>query len=348
MRLDWHSIRIDLKEPLRISRATMSTRDAVWVTVSEGDIRGRGEVVTSPRLGITLETIDHALRRAAQWLAAERDPRHLRVRLPELRAELRDALPVVAAVDAAVHEFLAIRAGQPLDAYLGMPHWDSVPTAYTLGIVPVDIAARHARDLVSAGFTVLKLKLGSADPAEDTARVRAVRAAAPNARLLLDPNGAWDVETAVTVLCDLADAGISAVEQPVPAGRLDALDAVASAVPMPVIADEDAGTVEQLAALPALVAGINIKLAECGGLHAAAAMIDWARTARVDVMLGCQASTSLSIAPAAHLSGAARWVDLDGHLLIADDPWRGLSGSDGVLRRPPGLGLGIEPHGAVT
>ncbi|WP_054814631.1 enolase C-terminal domain-like protein [Nocardia arizonensis] len=342
MKLDWHSIRIELREPLRISRATMSTRDAVWVTFTDADTLGRGEVVTSPRLGITLDAIDRALRQVADWVATERDPRELRVRLPELRALLPDALPVVAAVDVALHDFLAIRAGQPLDAYLGMPQWDSAPTAYTLGIVPVENAVRGARELTAAGFTVLKLKLGSTTPDDDIARVRAVRAAAPDARLILDPNGAWDAETAVRVLTDLADARIAAVEQPVPAGELAALDAVAAAIPMPVIADEDAGTVEQLELLPPSVAGINIKLAECGGLHAAVAMIEWARTARMDVMLGCQASTSASIAPAAHLSGAARWIDLDGHLLIADDPWRGLAGSDGILRRPAGLGSGIE------
>src|SRR5690606_7431208 len=120
----------------------------------------------------------------------------------------------------------------------------------------------------------------------------------------------------------------------------------ATAVTVPVVADEDAASVEDLAALPAAVAGINIKLAECGGLHAAATMIGWARHAGVGVMLGCQASTSLGIAPAAHLSGTARWVDLDGHLLIADDPWLGLAGARGVLRRPAGAGIGLTHRDA--
>lgn len=347
MKLDRHRVRIDLRAPLRISRATMSTREAVWVTLSDGDATGRGEVVTSPRLGLTVDTIDQALHRATDWIGGESDASDLRARLPELRALLPHALPVVAAVDAALHDLLAIRAGQPLDAYLGMPHWDSTPTAYTLGITDVEIAARQARALAAAGFAVLKLKLGSPDPAEDIARVRAVRAAAPEVDLLLDPNGAWDADTAVRVLTELADTRVGAVEQPVPPGHLDALDAVAVAVAIPVIADEDAGTIEQLAQLPASIGGINIKLAECGGLHAASAMIEWARGSGVDVMLGCQVSTSLSIAPAAHLAGAARWVDLDGHLLITEDPWCGLGGSDGMLRRPAGLGLGVERSGAA-
>lgn len=124
MRLDWHSVRIELREPLRISRATMSSRDAVCVTLTDRSTRGRGEVVTSPRLGIIVESIDRALRRAAAWLDTERDPRRLRARLPELRAELPDALPVVAAVDAAVHDYLAIRARQPLAGPVPPQAWD--------------------------------------------------------------------------------------------------------------------------------------------------------------------------------------------------------------------------------
>lgn len=347
MRLDWHSTRIELSEPLRISRATIAARDAVWVSLTHRRTQGWGEVVTSPRLGITLDSVDSALRRAAEWIATETDPQRLRGRLPELRAALPSALPVVAAVDAALHDCLAVRAGQSLYSYLGMPEWDRMPTAYTLGILPVDTAVSAARDLAAAGFTVLKLKLGSPDTAEDIARVRAVHDAVPGAALILDPNGAWDADTAVGVITELAGCHVVAVEQPVPAGQLDALEAVATAVSVPVIADEDAASVEDLVSLPAAVAGINIKLAECGGLHAAATMIGWARHAGVDVMLGCQASTSLGIAPAAHLSGAARWVDLDGHLLIADDPWRGLAGADGVLRRPAGAGVGVRRCGAA-
>ncbi len=347
MRLEWTTTRIELTEPLRISRATMAERDAVCVTLSHDGVSGRGEVVTSPRLGITGATIGRALAGTAEWVARASDPDALRAALPVLRRRLADALPVAAAVDIAVHDHLAIRDGQPLCSYLGMPPWDSVPTAYTLGIGPPLATARSAARLITAGFSVLKLKLGERDPAADIARVRAVRAAAPTATLILDPNGAWDTGTAVRILTELADLEIAAVEQPVPAGRPEQLDAVARAVPMPVIADEDAGSVEQLAALPPTVAGINIKLAECGGLDAAALMIDWARRSGVDVMLGCQVSTSLGIAPAAHLSGAARWVDLDGHLLIAADPWCGLGDFDGRLRRPAGPGLGIRRREAA-
>ncbi|MEU1431700.1 enolase C-terminal domain-like protein [Nocardia sp. NPDC005746] len=345
MRLDSRVSRLRLAEPLRISRAAMSERDAVWVRLSHNGIHGSGEVVTSPRLGLDVPAIERALAVAVEWMGDDPHPGRLSKRLPELRIRLRNALPVAAAVDSAVHDWLAVAAGVPLCELLGMPAWDRVPTAYTIGIVPAPDAGRTAARLVRAGFTTIKVKLGAADPADDIARVAAIRAAAPAAALLLDPNGAWDTDTAVAVLGRLAEFGIAAVEQPVPAGAPDELALVAKSVPIPVIADEDAGTRADLDALPGGIGGINIKLAECGGLDAALSMIDWAGRRGVAVMLGCQASTSLSIAAAAHLSGAARWVDLDGHLLITGDPWQGLGGADGLLLRPAGPGLGVQPGG---
>ncbi|GAB4586486.1 enolase C-terminal domain-like protein [Nocardia sp. IFM 10818] len=345
MKLDWTTTGLTLREPLRISRAAMSERDAVTVRLSHNGIAGYGEVVTSPRLGLTVERIGYGLAEAAAWLGESDDPASLLSRLPELRARLHAALPVACAVDGAVHDLAATTAGLALDEFLGAPHWDAVPTAYTIGLVTRDAATAAATRLTAAGFTTLKLKLGAPDPADDIARVRAVRAAAPRARLLLDPNGAWDAPTAVAMLSKLAEFDIAAVEQPTAPGRLDELAAVADAVAIPVIADEDAGTIEDLRALPDAVAGINIKLAECGGLNAALTMIDEATRTGRDIMLGCQASTSLSIAAAAHLTGFARWVDLDGHLLIADDPWQGLRGEAGVLHRPGGTGLGVRRAG---
>lgn len=345
MKLEHRVTRLTLAEPLRISRAALSERDTVWVTLSHEGMHGRGEVVTSDRLGLDVPAIERALAEAAAFLSADADPGELRKRLPELRIRLRHALPVVAAIDSAVHDWLAIEAGFALYELLGAPAWDRVPTAYTIGIVAPPHAARAAKRLVHAGFTTLKVKLGAAEPEDDIARVAAIRTAAPAVELLLDPNGAWDADIAVAMLTRLAEYRIAAVEQPIPAGHPDRLAAVAEAVPIPVIADEDAGTRADLDALATGIGGINIKLAECGGLDAALSMIEWARCSDVAVMLGCQASTSLSIAAAAHLSGMARWIDLDGHLLITDDPWHGLGGVDGVLRRPADPGLGIRYRG---
>ncbi|MBF5001846.1 dipeptide epimerase [Nocardia sp. BSTN01] len=340
MKVTWTDTTLELLRPLRISRASMSQRAAVWVTLAADGHVGHGEVVASPRLGLDLTAIDTALRGVGERITGCADPEQVRALLPLLRAEF--ALPVVAALDSAAHDLLARRAGMSLGDYLGVPQWDSVPTAYTIGLMSPADAESIAHRMTQAGFTVLKIKAGTGDPAEDIARVRAIRAAAPTAELLLDPNGAWDTPTAVAVLDELADQRIAAVEQPVPAGDPGQLAVVSRQVPMPVIADEDAGSLADLNRLPDDIGGINIKLAECGGLDGARAMLDWAQTRGVGVLVGCQVCSSLGIAAAAVLAGAARWVDLDGHLLLAEDPWEGVGGGDGWLRRPTGPGLGVR------
>ncbi|MGH3753643.1 MAG: enolase C-terminal domain-like protein [Pseudonocardiaceae bacterium] len=341
MILDWAAEELVLTEPLRTSQATMAGRAAVCVRLSHQGVDGFGEVVTSVRQGLDVAGIDRRLRELVPWVRRFDDPAELLATLPQLRARLADALAVAAAVDAAVHDLIATRDGVAVYELLAAPQWPAIPTAYTIGIVEPLAAARVAADLVAAGFSVIKVKLGAADSAEDIARVSAVRAAAPDVRLLVDPNGAWSAGLAVEVLGALARCDIDAVEQPVAAGNPQDLVHVSQRTGLPVIADEDAATLADVCALPAGVAGINIKLAECGGLAAALELVAAAGAAGMDVMLGCLVASSLGIAPAAHLSGLARWVDLDGHLLLAEDPWEGLGGRDGVLRCPDRCGLGV-------
>ncbi|WP_037710582.1 enolase C-terminal domain-like protein, partial [Streptomyces griseus] len=224
----------------------------------------------------------------------------------------------------------------------------ATPTARTLGIAPPARAAAEATRLAAAGFTVLKVKAGSPDPADDLARVAAVRDAAPGAELLLDPNGAWTEALSHSLLPRFAALGVTAVEQPVPPGRPDALARVAAASPVPVIADEDAVTVEDALALAGRVHGVNVKLAKCGGVRAALRVHAALRGSGTDLMLGCLTASSLGLAPAVHLADRARWTDLDGHLLLADDPWTGIGGTDGTVRPADRPGLGVRPRtGAI-
>jgi L-alanine-DL-glutamate epimerase-like enolase superfamily enzyme len=333
MNLTWRAYPLTLREPLRISRSTMRSRDAVQLRLSHDGLTGHGEAVTSVYFGLDASAIQTACAELRDRVAGYPDPEALLTDLPPA------APGVLAALDAATHDLVAVRAGRSVHRLLGTPALQRVATAYTIGLTPPADAAAAARRLTALGFGVLKVKAGDG---HDTARIAAVRAAAPAARLLLDPNGAWTPTQTVRLLDATAACDIAAVEQPIPPGTPDLLAWISARTPVPVIADEDAATTHDVHRLAGAVAGVNVKLAKCGGVRAALALIEAAARHGMDVMLGCLVASTLGIAPAVHLTGLARWVDLDGHLLLADDPWTGIGGHDGTLRLPAGPGLGVR------
>lgn len=337
MKVSWEVYGLELDTPLRISRSVMSRRDAVRVVVEHNGHRGHGEVVTSTYYRLDVEAITSWLDRLLPVLVGSPSDA-----LDALHAEGGVPSGVRAAVDAALHDLLALGRGAPVHALTGFEAWQDVPTAYTIGITTPEDAAARAGALAGRGFSVLKVKAG-ADPDRDVAAVVAVRAAAPDARLVLDPNGGWSPGETVRVVDRLSAAGVvlDAVEQPIPPGDPSALAWVRSRCPAPLIADEDAATVADVRKLAGAVDGVNIKLAKCGGLRPALEIVSAARDGGLDVMLGCLVASSLGIAPAVHLAGHARWVDLDGHLLLAHDPWAGIGGEDGTLRLSGAPGLGV-------
>jgi L-alanine-DL-glutamate epimerase-like enolase superfamily enzyme len=215
-------------------------------------------------------------------------------------------------------------------------------TARTIGITTPLHAAAEARRLTASGFRILKVKAGTADPEDDVERVRVIRDAAPRARLLLDPNGAWTAAQADALLPRFADLGVEAVEQPLAPGDPDALGALAERSPLPVIADEDAVGLDDARRLAGRVHGVNVKLAKCGGVYAALRIAEAIEGSGTALMLGCLTASTLGLAPAVHLADRARWADLDGHLLLAHDPWTGIGGTDGVVRASDAPGLGVR------
>lgn len=337
MKLSWEVYGLELDTPLRISRSVMARRDAVRIVLEHNGLCGHGEVVTSTFYRLDVSAITSWLSRLRPVLAGSPSDA-----LDALHAESGVPSGVRAAVDAALHDLLALSADVPVHALTGTQVWQDVPTAYTIGITTPSDAAAQAAGLAGRGFSVLKVKVG-ADPDRDVAAAVAIRAAAPDARLVLDPNGGWTPDSTVRVVERLSAHGVvlDAVEQPIPPGSPDALAWVRSRCPAPLIADEDATTVADVRQLAGVVDGVNIKLAKCGGLRPALEIVSAAREGGLEVMLGCLVASSLGIAPAVHLAGHARWVDLDGHLLLAHDPWAGIGGEDGTLRLSGAPGLGV-------
>ncbi|WP_331766431.1 enolase C-terminal domain-like protein [Embleya sp. NBC_00896] len=346
MRLTWHTTTLELAEPLRISRSVTTTRDAVRVTVEHAGIRGYGEAVARTYLDLPTPRIIRAPAAARPWIERHPDPETASTATAEDSTAPAHLPPgVFAAIEAALLDLVGKRAGEPVHRLLGTAHTPAAATARTIGIVDAAHAATSAAHLCASGFTVVKIKAGSPDPALDLdlARVAAVHAAAPHATLLLDPNGAWTERQALDLLPSFAALGVEAVEQPVAPGRPNVLARIAERSPIPVIADEDAVSYHDALRLAGHVHGVNIKLAKCGGVRAALRIVEALRGSGTDIMLGCLTADSLGIAPAVHLVDRARWVDLDGHLLLAHDPWTGIGGTDGVVRASAHSGLGVRP-----
>ncbi|MFD5871179.1 enolase C-terminal domain-like protein [Streptomyces sp. NPDC060322] len=345
MRLTQHTVRLVLAEPLRISRSVLTARDAVVLSVEHEGLTGHGEAVSSVFHKLDTPTLQRLAVRAGERLTRFTGPETAlhALRVGELTAPGTPAA-MTAAVEAALLDLVGKRTATAVHRFLGSPVAPRTATARTISLISPGRAAAQARELAEAGFSVIKIKAGAPDHDEDLDRVRAVRAAAPAARLLLDPNGAWSAGQARTLLPLFAELGVEAVEQPLAPGDPEALARLAARSPLPVIADEDAVTSEDARRLAGRVHGINVKLAKCGGVHAAlriAALIEGSGT---DLMLGCLTASTLGIAPAVHIADRARWTDLDGHLLLAHDPWTGIGGGDGLVAATGRPGLGVRPR----
>ena len=243
------------------------------------------------------------------------------------------------AVDSALHDLVGKVAGQPVHQLLGLST-DIPPTDFTLGLDEPAVVAERARR--AGAFPALKIKVGG--PA-DLATLEAVRSVYAKP-IRVDANTGWTPETARTLLPALVDLGVELVEQPFPAGRLDWLADLQQVSSLPIVADESCVTIEDLDALVGVTAGVNVKLAKCGGPGAAAGMLARAHELGFKTFLGCMEETSIAIAASAAVASLADWVDLDGNLLLADEPFGGLElGEDHRWRLTdaPGLGVARRP-----
>ena len=284
-----------------------------------GLVRGLGECTPYPRYGETPEAALAAITAMQGALAAGLD-----------RAGLQTAMPPGAArnaLDCALLDLEAKAAGRRVWELLGRTAPRPLTTAYTISLgTPEAMAQAAAR---AAERPLLKVKLGGDG---DGARIRAVRAAAPDAELIVDANEAWRDETLESHLAACAEAGVTLVEQPLPADQ----DALLGRIrrPIAVCADESVHARDGLAALRDRYDAVNIKLDKTGGLTEALALADTAQALGFDLMVGCMVATSLAMAPALVVAQQARVVDLDGPLLLARDRDGGLR-YDGSTVYPP-------------
>jgi L-Ala-D/L-Glu epimerase len=302
-----------------ISRGAKTQAVTVVAEVSRGGHTGRGECVPYPRYGETPQVTLAALLSMQAPLSRGLDRQTLQAAMPAGAA--RNAL------DCALLDLEAKTAGQRVWNLLGRPAPRACITAYTISLAaPEAMAAATAR---AAHRPLLKIKLGGDG---DGARIAAVRRAAPESELIVDANEAWTIHNLEQNLAECAEVGVTLVEQPLPAGQDEALARIRT--PLAICADESVHDRKSLDGLRERYDAVNIKLDKTGGCTEALAMADAAHALGFEIMIGCMVATSLAMAPAMLLAPAARYVDLDGPLLLAHDRKGGLR-YDGSLVYPP-------------
>jgi L-Ala-D/L-Glu epimerase len=322
-------VTLRLAETFTISRGSEDEANVVHVEVRHGDVSGFGEAAPIERYGesaasakawldsITLGDDPFALDRIWDWL-------------PPDEHAARSAL------DSALYDLQGKLTGLPVHRLLGLRR-NGPPTSWTIWLGDPDDMARRTEKVASRGFKRLKLKLGGGDGL-DVDRVRAVQSIT-DLPLQCDANEAWSLDEALEIIPQL---DLEYCEQPLVAGDPGGPE-LKRRSPIPIYVDEDCHTLEDVAACAERAHGINIKLAKSGGIREAVRMVAAARALGLGVMLGCMVESGLGIAAGAHIASLMDHVDLDGNLLLADDPAPGVEFVDGVQLPSARPGLGVTP-----
>jgi L-alanine-DL-glutamate epimerase-like enolase superfamily enzyme len=330
-------VTLRLAETFVISRGAEDEAEVVHVELRHDGVGGYGEAAPVDRYDESAASALAYLEASADLLGD--DP----FALDEVFARLSPGEQAAkAALDAALHDLCGRLAGLPVWRLLGLRR-TGPPTSWTIWLGDPDDMARRA-ERVEGRFRRLKLKLGGRDSL-DVERVRAVRGVT-GVPLQVDVNEYWSLDEALDSLPRLAELGVEYCEQPLPAGDPDGPELKARS-PLPIYVDEDCHTLADVAACAERAHGINIKLAKSGGIREAIRMTHAARALGLGVMLGCMVESGLGIAAGAQIASLCDHVDLDGNLLLAEDPWPGIDLVDGVQRPSEAPGLGVAPRGAV-
>jgi L-alanine-DL-glutamate epimerase-like enolase superfamily enzyme len=338
-------LRLPLRDPFVIARAEHGAGRSITTLVVELEddrfpgLTGLGEGYPDRYYGETPETMAAVMPILVQAAGVvEPSPAGVAKASEAISAAIRFNGAAKCAIDTAVHDLVGKITGQPVHRLLGLD--DRIPpTDFTLGLDAPEVVAERARR--AAHFPALKIKVGG--PA-DVETLRAVRAVY-DGPIRVDANTGWSPEAAAALLPALGTLGVELIEQPFPARRLDWLRDLQEITALPIVADESAVDLEDLDGLVGVVAGVNVKLAKCGGPGPAARMLARARELGFRTFLGCMEETSIGIAASAAVGSLAEWVDLDGCLLLDRDPFEGLElGADHRWQLGDSPGLGVRPR----
>ena len=337
--LETKIVRLNLRHTWTTVMNSSDFRDTLHVAYTRDGITGHGEGAPIPRYRENAVSAQKAVDSVRDYLLAS-DPGEFAKVMSEVFRRVPGQWAGKAAIDIALMDWVGQKLGIPLYRYFGLDAADAPITTFSIGIDTPEMTRKKIEE--AAAYPVLKVKVGLDT---DEATIDAVRAATDKP-LRVDANEGWrDKEEAVRKINWLATKGVEFVEQPMPADMIEETRWVRSRVKLPIIADEACQHAADIPNLRGAFDGVNVKLDKAGGILEAYRMIQIAKALGMKTMLGCMVSSSVSVTAAAHLSPLVDYADLDGNLLISNDPFTGVTVNKGKLVLPdrPGLGLRAKP-----
>ena len=335
VRFETEIVRLKLRHTWTTVMSSSEYRDVLYVRYTRDGVTGHGEGAPIVRYKENAQAAQAALE-SVRPLIERSDPWEFEKLMARIFHDVPGAWAGKAALDIALMDWAGQKLGVPLYRYFGLDPKDAPVTTFSIGIDNPAMTKDKVRE--AAPYAVLKIKVGLDT---DEATIDAVRSVTDKP-LRVDANEGWaDKEVALRKIEWLSKRGVEFVEQPMPADRLDDMHWIHQRSPLPLIADESVLHPSDIPRLLGAFDGINVKLDKCGGIMEAYREIQIAKALGMKTMLGCMISSSCTVTAAAELSPLVDYADLDGNLLIANDPWRGVTVVDGKLVLPdrPGLGL---------
>ncbi|HEV8481451.1 MAG TPA: dipeptide epimerase [Candidatus Eisenbacteria bacterium] len=340
MKVRYRPLELQTKHEFRISRGGRALFQNLVVEIEHQGRIGRGEVAAASYHGETQET---AMRALSVWAPLVGDDPWAR---EAIVARCQEALPgnraALSGIECALWDLCGQEAGQPVWRLLGVDPARMPISSLTLGLADWPTMEKKLDE--AREFPVLKIKVGGEDDLETVRKIRA----RTRQRLTVDANAAWTVEQALELIPRLADLGVEFVEQPLAIEDLEGFTRLHELSLLPIYADESIGTAADVIRFQHAIDGVNLKLAKSGGIAEGWRVIATARACGLAVMIGCMIESSLGITSAAHLAPLVDHLDLDGHWLLADDPFTWIDGGAGRIVLPTAPGLGVEPRLAAS
>ncbi|MDX2197727.1 MAG: dipeptide epimerase [Phycisphaerae bacterium] len=334
LKLEWRRQTLHTRHRWATAQGGINEKQTIVVSVEHEGLIGRGEATPSALFGQSLEGAEAALEECKELLGD--DPFAIAEVLDRLIDHVDEARDVIAAVETALHDLAARKLKMPVWRYLGLPE-PRIKTTFSIGIATPDEIREKVREALAAGFDRLKVKVGGE---HDLKTLQIIRESF-DGPLYLDANQGWTPETAPAKIREIAPFKPVLLEQPISKKLTAELKPLRELGLMPIFADEACERPTDIIRLKDVVDGVNIKFNKCGGIRQALAMIDIARACGLQIMLGCFVSSSLAIAPALAVASRVDHADLDGALLLADDPFTSLIACDkGLLTPRAGDGFG--------